>query len=189
MKTSTPLIDLLIDDNEAFAKILTNARNKLGMTQQDLADSLYVSTATISKWESAKARPERSRLMEIAQVIQVPYIILSLALDDALSGKDHYIMVSKQENTHLKEQVIESDYRTLQEHMLEYNDKKLFLDENNKTIINAISLTDDEYTLYKYICDFKPAYPVLKYFCEIILPYHIRKDAKEMDNEENDQIQ
>lgn len=175
MKSPLPLNNLM-EDKETFSKLLVNARYKLGMTQQDIADQLCVSTATISKWESGKARPERARLMEISRIIKIPYLILSFALEnEPFTGKEHYIMITPSDYDALENQISKEDYHLLQENVKKYANKKIYLNEESG-IITAISLDDDEYSLYKYICDWRPGYPPLKYFSEIVLPAIIQRD-------------
>ena len=43
-------------------------RKKKGLTQQELADRLYVSRTTVSKWESGEALPELTKLPELGDV-------------------------------------------------------------------------------------------------------------------------
>lgn len=37
---------------------LTKARNECGLTQQDVADMLYVAKNTVSQWETGKRKPD-----------------------------------------------------------------------------------------------------------------------------------
>ena len=45
-----------------IAKVIKEARIKKGMTQQELADSVYVKRHTISKWERGKSVPDAASL-------------------------------------------------------------------------------------------------------------------------------
>ena len=45
-----------------ISKIIKEARIKKGMTQQQLADSVYVTRQTISKWELGKSIPDEASL-------------------------------------------------------------------------------------------------------------------------------
>lgn len=45
-----------------IAKVIKEARIKKGMTQQELADSVYVTRQTISKWELGKSVPDEALL-------------------------------------------------------------------------------------------------------------------------------
>ena len=45
-----------------ISQIIKEARTKKGMTQQDLADCVYVTRQTISKWELGKSVPDEASL-------------------------------------------------------------------------------------------------------------------------------
>ncbi|MCC8150110.1 MAG: helix-turn-helix domain-containing protein [Lachnospiraceae bacterium] len=51
------------------------------MTQQALADRLYVTRQTISRWESGTRYPDLSTAKKLADILEIP-------LDDLLSGED-----------------------------------------------------------------------------------------------------
>ena len=59
--------DLLID----FGKKLREARIKKGMTQQQLADSVYVTRQTISKWELEKSISDEASLDLLYQCLEI----------------------------------------------------------------------------------------------------------------------
>lgn len=62
--------------------IISKRRKKLGLTQQELADKLFVSDKVISKWETGKSVPDTSILVELANVLEI-------SLDELLnSGKE-----------------------------------------------------------------------------------------------------
>lgn len=56
-------------------------REEKGMTQQELADRLFVSRQTVSRWESGSRTPDVILCKKIA-------IVLEVALDDLLSGAE-----------------------------------------------------------------------------------------------------
>ena len=56
--------------NELGVKIST-FRKAMGLSQKELAERLFVSTSTVSKWENGKASPDIQRIREIAKVFQV----------------------------------------------------------------------------------------------------------------------
>ena len=43
-----------------ISEVIKEARIKKGMTQQQLADSVYVTRQTISKWELGKSIPDEA---------------------------------------------------------------------------------------------------------------------------------
>jgi len=51
--------------------IIRQLREKSGMTQAELAEKLYVSDKTVSKWENAKGYPDISLLESIAKVFGI----------------------------------------------------------------------------------------------------------------------
>ena len=46
-------------------------RKKQGWSQEELAEKLGVSRQSVSKWESASASPDISKLVEIADIFEV----------------------------------------------------------------------------------------------------------------------
>ena len=48
---------------------IKSVRTSKGMTQQELADRLKVKQSAISQWESGNTGPKRSRLAEIASIL------------------------------------------------------------------------------------------------------------------------
>ena len=51
--------------------VIRELREKRGMTQAELAEKLYVSDKTVSKWENAKGYPDISLLESLAKVLGV----------------------------------------------------------------------------------------------------------------------
>lgn len=54
-----------------ISKIIKEARIKKGMTQQQLADSVYVTRQTISKWELGKSVPDKASLKLLYQCLEI----------------------------------------------------------------------------------------------------------------------
>lgn len=54
-----------------ISKIIKEARIKKGMTQQELADSVYVTRQTISKWELAKSIPDEVSFRLLCQCLEI----------------------------------------------------------------------------------------------------------------------
>ena len=57
--------------NMEISKIIKEARIKKGMTQQQLADSVYVTRQTISKWELGKSIPDEASLNLLYQCLEI----------------------------------------------------------------------------------------------------------------------
>ena len=53
----------------SFAKFIKEERSRLGLTQTELAEKLYISTAAVSKWERGKCLPDVGKLDAIAEVL------------------------------------------------------------------------------------------------------------------------
>jgi transcriptional regulator with XRE-family HTH domain len=64
-----------------FGEQLRRAREAKGMTQQSLAEQLYVTRQSVSRWECGDRYPDLITTTKIAQILEV-------SLDDLLSGKE-----------------------------------------------------------------------------------------------------
>ena len=64
-----------------FNEKLQELRKQKGLTQEELAELLYVSRAAISKWESGRGFPNIESLKAISKYF-------SISLDDLLSGEE-----------------------------------------------------------------------------------------------------
>ncbi len=73
-----------------FHEKLQELRKKRGLTQEELAESLYVSRTAISKWESGRGYPSIDSLREISS-------FFSVSIDDLLSG-DKLLSIAEKEN-------------------------------------------------------------------------------------------
>lgn len=77
-----------------FNEKLQELRKKRGLTQEELAESLYVSRAAISKWESGRGYPNIDSLKMIAS-------FFDLTVDELLSGEE--LLSIAQEDSRQKE--------------------------------------------------------------------------------------
>ena len=73
-----------------FNEKLQELRNSRGLTQEELAEALFVSRTAISKWESGRGYPSIDSLKEISRYF-------SVSIDVLLSG-DQLIMIAEKEN-------------------------------------------------------------------------------------------
>ena len=64
-----------------FGEQLRRAREAKGMTQQSLAEQLYVTRQSVSRWECGDRYPDLLTTKKISQILDV-------SLDDLLSGKE-----------------------------------------------------------------------------------------------------
>ena len=54
-----------------ISEMIKEARIKKGMTQQELANSVYVTRQTISKWELGKSIPDEVSLRLLCQCLEI----------------------------------------------------------------------------------------------------------------------
>ena len=58
-------------NTEKFAEFLRERRKELGLTQEQLAEKLFVSTAAVSKWERGKSLPDIAKIEDLAAALEV----------------------------------------------------------------------------------------------------------------------
>lgn len=78
---------------------LQELRKQKGLTQEKLAEALYVSRTAISKWESGRGVPNIESLKAISKYF-------SVSIDELLSGEEILIIAdedNKQRETHLRD--------------------------------------------------------------------------------------
>ena len=73
-----------------FNEKLQELRKQKGLTQEELAEVLYVSRTAISKWESGRGYPNIDSLKAISK-------FFSVSLDDLLSS-DAILTIAEDEN-------------------------------------------------------------------------------------------
>ena len=74
--------------NMEFNEKLQQLRKQKGLTQEELADLLYVSRTAISKWESGRGFPNIESLKAISKYF-------SISLDELLSGEELLAIAEK----------------------------------------------------------------------------------------------
>ncbi len=84
-----------MDPNEnkfmEFNEKLRNLRNASRLTQEELAEKLYISRTAISKWESGRGYPNIDSLKQIAQ-------FFSVSLDELIADKTNLTEKSRKKN-------------------------------------------------------------------------------------------
>ncbi len=73
-----------------FNEKLQELRKQRGLTQEELAEALYVSRTAISKWESGRGYPNIDSLKAIAH-------FFSMTIDELLSG-DELLTIAEEDN-------------------------------------------------------------------------------------------
>lgn len=73
-----------------FNEKLQELRKSRGLTQEELAEALYVSRTAISKWESGRGYPSIDSLKELSK-------FFSVTIDDLLSG-EKIVSIAEREN-------------------------------------------------------------------------------------------
>jgi transcriptional regulator with XRE-family HTH domain len=73
-----------------FCEKLQQLRKQNGLTQEQLAEKMFVSRTAISKWESGKGYPNLDSLKDLSE-------IFSVSIDDLLSGEE-LISLAETEN-------------------------------------------------------------------------------------------
>ena len=76
----------VLEFHEKFQEL----RKRRGLTQEELAEALFVSRTAISKWESGRGYPSIDSLKEISSYF-------SVSIDDLLSG-EQLIFIAEKEN-------------------------------------------------------------------------------------------
>lgn len=78
-----------------FGEKLQELRKAKGLTQEELAQALFVSRAAVSKWESGRGYPNIDSLKDISAFFAV-------SVDDLLSGETLLGIAETQSKTHLR---------------------------------------------------------------------------------------
>ena len=78
-----------------FHEKLQELRKRKGLTQEELAEILYVSRTTISKWESGRGYPNIDSLKEISKFFEV-------SIDDLLSGEKLLSIAEKENKSNIR---------------------------------------------------------------------------------------
>lgn len=78
-----------------FNEKLQELRKNSGLTQEELAEILYVSRTAVSKWESGRGYPNIESLKEISR-------FFSVSIDDLLSGEKLLSIAEKENRFNIK---------------------------------------------------------------------------------------
>ena len=78
-----------------FHEKLQALRKARGLTQEELAEALYVSRTAISKWESGRGYPSIDSLKQISSYF-------SVSIDDLLSGEKLLLLAEKEHKSNIQ---------------------------------------------------------------------------------------
>lgn len=78
-----------------FNEKLQSLRKEKGLTQEELAELLYVSRTAVSKWESGRGYPNIESLKDISK-------FFSVSIDDLLSGEKLLSIAEKENKTNIR---------------------------------------------------------------------------------------
>ena len=78
-----------------FNEKLQELRKHKGMTQEELAEALFVSRTAVSKWESGRGYPNIDSLKEISH-------FFSVSIDDLLSSEKMLFIAEKENKSNLQ---------------------------------------------------------------------------------------
>ena len=78
-----------------FHEKLQALRKAKGLTQEELAEALYVSRTAISKWESGRGYPSIDSLKQISSYF-------SVSIDDLLSGEKLLLLAEKEHKSNIQ---------------------------------------------------------------------------------------
>ena len=78
-----------------FGEKLQELRKKKGLTQEELAEALYVSRTAVSKWESGRGYPNIDSLKEISK-------FFSVSIDELLSGEKLLSIAEKENKSNIR---------------------------------------------------------------------------------------
>ena len=79
-----------------FNEKIQELRKSRGLTQEELADILFVSRAAVSKWESGRGYPSIDSLKDISR-------FFSVSVDDLLSGEKLILIAEKESKSKIKD--------------------------------------------------------------------------------------
>lgn len=77
-------------DKEQFGSYIKEKRIALGITQEELAEKLYINSTAISKWENGKTYPDITMISQICNILKISEHEFVSACDDTEMRKMEY---------------------------------------------------------------------------------------------------
>ena len=69
--------------SQHFSDTLKKLRNEIGLSQQELADKMYVTRSTVSRWESGNRLPDVVMISRLAKILGVDVNLLIAAVEQS----------------------------------------------------------------------------------------------------------
>lgn len=127
-----------------IGKRICEIRKKCGMTQDELANKLFVSDKTVSSWESERTEPSLDIVTNISEVLEVPISYLIYGTDSKMDIETEIkIRLSEIEYNCLKEKLdkiaeFKSDSRQVDTYYQPTNNP--FLKEGNEDVLDWLRI-------------------------------------------------
>ena len=58
-------------NQEKIGKFIAERRKIMGLTQNQLAEKLFVTDRAVSKWETGKAMPDSAIMLDLCQILKI----------------------------------------------------------------------------------------------------------------------
>ena len=82
-------------DQMKIGKFIAECRKNVGLTQKQLAEKLNITDRAVSKWETGKALPDSSIMLELCRILEI-------TVNDLLSGE----VISMENNNQINEKLL-----------------------------------------------------------------------------------
>lgn len=137
-------------------QIIRERRKALGLTQEEVADYLGVSTPAVNKWETGKSYPDITMLPALARLLQTDANSL-LSFEEDMTREEEERIIGRAYKI-LEEEGYEAAYRTLIQKMKEYPDSFSFILSGALFLEGGLLFLDDVTQKERYLCEFEKLY-------------------------------
>lgn len=137
-------------------QIIRERRKALGLTQEEVADYLGVSTPAVNKWETGKSYPDITMLPALARLLQTDANSL-LSFEEDMTREEEERIIGRAYKI-LEEEGYEAAYRTLLQKMKEYPDSFSFILSGALFLEGGLLFLDDVTQKERYLCEFEKLY-------------------------------